>query len=107
MFRRSASLAIPHCKSFAAVPSVSQVLFGHTNRSISLSHESQCEIALIEAPSRPFPDYQQCEVGEKTGLRFAGFVFLTFRGYLASHDSNPYLHRSRIARYNATKCMGN
>ena len=30
-------------------------------------------------------------------------VFLTFRGPLASHDSNPYPHRSRIARYNATK----
>ena len=31
------------------------------------------------------------------------FVFLTFRGPLASHDSNPYPKRSRIARYNATK----
>ena len=40
------------------------------------------------------------------GLGFAMFVFLTFRGPLASHDSNPYPHRSRIARYNATKhCM--
>ena len=37
------------------------------------------------------------------GLCFAMFVFLTFRGPLASHDSNPYPHRSRIARYNATK----
>ena len=40
---------------------------------------------------------------EKTALCFARFVFLTFRGPLASHDSNPYPIRSRIARYNATK----
>ena len=37
------------------------------------------------------------------GLCFAMFVFLTFRGPLASHDSNPYPNRSRIARYNASK----
>ena len=37
------------------------------------------------------------------GLCFAIFVFLTFRGPLASHDSNPYLDRTRIARYDATK----
>ena len=47
MFRRSASLAIPHRKSFAAIPSVSLVLRGHTNRSVKLSHESQREIALV------------------------------------------------------------
>ena len=41
--------------------------------------------------------------GRKTGLCFATFVFLTFRGPLASHDSNLYPNRSRIARYNATK----
>ena len=35
------------------------------------------------------------------GLCFATFVFLTFRGPLASHDSNPHPNRSRIARYNA------
>ena len=39
------------------------------------------------------------------GLCFAIFVFLTFRGPLASHDSNPYPNRSRIARYNATKVL--
>ena len=38
-FRHSASLAIPHRKSFAAIPSISLVLLGHTNRSVSLSHE--------------------------------------------------------------------
>ena len=37
MFRRSASLAIPHRKSFAAIPSVFQAYVGHTNRSVSLS----------------------------------------------------------------------
>ena len=43
MFRRSASLAIPHHKNFAAIPSLSLValLLGHTNRSVSVSHESQ------------------------------------------------------------------
>ena len=44
-------------------------------------------------------------MGEETGLCFAGCVFLTFRGPLASHDSNPYPNRSRIARYNATKLV--
>ena len=43
MFRRSASLAILHRKSFAAIPS----LLGHTNRTVKLSHESQREIALV------------------------------------------------------------
>ena len=47
MFRRSASLAIPHLKSFAAIPSVSLVQLGDTNRSVLLSHESQREIALV------------------------------------------------------------
>ena len=67
MFRRSASLAIPHLKSFAAIPSVSRVHLGHTNRSVSLSHESQREIALVLALSRPIPYYQQGDVGEKNG----------------------------------------
>ena len=40
---------------------------------------------------------------EKRACVSQGFVFLTFRGPLASHDSNPYPNRSRIARYNATK----
>ena len=47
MFRRSASLAILHRKSFAAIPSVSLALLGHTNRSVKLSHESQRQIALV------------------------------------------------------------
>ena len=34
MFRRSASLAIPHLKSFAAIPSMSLVQLGHTNRNV-------------------------------------------------------------------------
>ena len=65
MFRRSASLAIPHLKSFAAIPSVSLALLGHTNRSVFLSHESLREIALAKTLSRPIPYYQQGEVGEE------------------------------------------
>ena len=38
-------------------------------------------------------------------LCFAMSVFLTLRGPLASHDSNPYPNRTRIARYNATKFL--
>ena len=47
IFRCSASLAIPHLKSFVAIPSVSLVQLGHTNRNVFLSHESQCEIAFM------------------------------------------------------------
>ena len=65
MFRRSASLAIPHHKSFAAIPSVSLVLLGHTDRNVKLSHESQRELALVCALSRPIPYYQQGEAGEE------------------------------------------
>ena len=56
-FRCSASLAIPHRKSFATIPSVSPAFLGHTHRNVSSSHESQCEIALVLALSRPIPDY--------------------------------------------------
>ena len=104
MFRRSASLAIPHRKSFAAILSLSLVLFGHTNRNVKLSHESQHEIAPCFGTfktSSLLPTRRSG--GRKTGLCFAGFVYLTFLGLLASHDSNPYPNRSRIARYNATK----
>ena len=109
MFRRSASLAIPHLKSFAAIPSVSLVQLGHTNRNVFLSHESQREIdprlGTFKTNSL-LPTRRKW--GRKMGLCFAMFVFLTFRGPLASHDSNPYPNRSRIARYNATKLtMGN
>ena len=49
MFRRSASLAIPYRKSFAAIIilSISLVNLGHTNCNESVSHESQREIALV------------------------------------------------------------
>ena len=40
---------------------------------------------------------------KKTALCFAEFVFLTFRGAVALHDSNPYRNLSRIARCKATK----
>ena len=88
MFRRSASLAILHRKSFAAIPSISVVLLRDTNRNVKLSHDSQREVA----PS--FGHFQDRLLatkkekwGKKTGLCFARFVFLTFRGPLASHDS--------------------
>ena len=64
-FRRNASLAIPHHTSFAATPSVSWVHLGHTNRNVSVSHESQREVALVSALSGPIPDYQQGEVGKR------------------------------------------
>ena len=69
MFRRSASLAIPHLKSFATILSVSLVQLGHTNRNV-LSHESQWEIALIWALSRPIPYCQHGEMGERHGPVF-------------------------------------
>ena len=47
MFCRSASIAIPHRKSYAAIPCLSLVLLGRTNCSVSLSHESQREIAIV------------------------------------------------------------
>ena len=65
MFRRSASLAILHRKSFAAKLSVSLVLLGHTNRSVKLSHELQRQIALVQSLSRPIPYHQQGEAGEE------------------------------------------
>ena len=70
MFRGSASLAIPHLKSFAAIPSASLVQLGHTNRNVLLSHESQNEIALVEALSRLIPYCQQGEMGERHGPVF-------------------------------------
>ena len=50
MFRHSASLVIPHRKSFTAIPSdgVSLKHLGHTNRNVSVSHESQRDICLLK-----------------------------------------------------------
>ena len=103
MFRRSASLAIPHRKSFAAIPSLSLGSLDtriaasncHTNRSVRLPSFRHFQANSLLQTRR--------SGGRKTRLCFAGFVFLMFRGPLASHDSNPYPNRSRIARYNATK----
>ena len=47
MFRGSASLAIPHLRTFASIPCDSLVLLGHTNRRVSLSYEWQREIVLV------------------------------------------------------------
>ena len=103
MFRRSTSLAIPHRKSFAAILSLSLVLFGtriaasncHTNQSVKLNRLGTFKTNSL-LPTRR-------SGGRKAGLCFAAFEFLTFRGPLASHDSNPYPNCSRFARYNATK----
>ena len=95
---------LPHRKSFAAIPSISPVLFGHTNRSVSLSHASQREVALV---FRHFQDRflttNREKWGKKAGLCFARFVFLAFCEPFGSHDSNPYSNRGRMARCNATK----
>ena len=70
MFRGSASLAIPRRKSFAAIPSASLVLLGHTNRSVSVSHESQHGTALVLPLSRQIPYYQQGDMGGRHGPWF-------------------------------------
>ena len=79
------------------------------------AHESQRQIVhtdrSVKLPSfRHFQDQFLTTSKEKWGKK-NGPVFrkvlcfsnLTFRGPLASHNSNPYPNRSRIARYNATK----
>ena len=65
----------------------------HTNRSVKLPSFRHFQDQFLTTNKR--------SGGRKMGLCFARFVFLTFRGPLASHDSNPYPNRSRIARYNA------
>ena len=80
MFCRSASLAIPHRKTFAATPSVSLVLLGHTNRNVKLTHESEIALGTFKTDSL-LPTRRSG--GRKTGLCFAGFVFLAHRGPLA------------------------
>ena len=110
MFRCSASQAIPHLKSFAAIPSVSLVLLGHTNRNVLVSHELQRGITLIWALSRPILYYQQGEWRDKNGP-----VFRKLRDFDVSQavgiarfesvsESQP--NRSQIAPYNATKFHG-
>ena len=89
-------------QNFAAIPSVSLVLLGHTNRSVKFSHKSQREIPSFRHFQDRFLTTVRKKWGKKTGLCFAGFVFLTFRGPFASDDVNPYLKRSRNARYKAS-----
>ena len=101
-FRSSAALAIPHRKSFAAIPSVSLVLLGariatfrcHTNRSVKLPSFRHFQDRVLSTNREKW--------GQKTGLCFTRFVCLTFHGPFASNGSNPYLNRNRIERYNAT-----
>ena len=47
MFSRGASLAIAHRESFAVIPCVSLVLFGHTNHNVRCHTNSQREFGLF------------------------------------------------------------
>ena len=104
MFRRSASLAIPHLQSLAAIPSVSlgtriAAFSCHTNRSVKLPSFRHFQ--------DQFPTTNKEKWGKKNGPVFRSNVCVfDVRGPLASHDSNPYPNRSRIARYNASDCFG-
>ena len=90
MFCRSASLAIPHLvKSIAAIPSVSAMLLGHTNRNVNLSHESQCEIAFVYAHSRPISDNRQGEGGKQRAFASQGLLFIRNRIATESHETMP------------------
>ena len=107
MFRRSPSLAIPHRKSFAAIPSVSLALLGHTNRNVLVSHTNRS----VKLPSfRHFQDRflttNRKKRREENGPLFRKVcVFLTFCGLWAfgcdsnlqiaaeSHDAMPKMPR--------------
>ena len=65
---------------FAAIQSVSGEHLGHTNRNVSVSRESQCEIALVNKLSRPIPDYQQGELEKKGPLFRKVWAFWRFAG---------------------------
>ena len=66
MFCRSASLAIPYRKARRNTVHLPGTPWAHeSQRFIVTRIESQREIALVEALSRPIPYYQQAEVGEK------------------------------------------
>ena len=62
----------------ATIPSLFRVHLGHTDRNVSVSYESQHEIALVCAPSRTITDYQQGKVENSLGL--ARFCFWRFAG---------------------------
>ena len=83
------------------------MLLGHPDSNVSLLHESQREIALVEALSRPIPDYQQGEVGQKDGPFVhkvcASDVSLVFR--TARFESVSESQPIRLIHYNATKFM--
>ena len=98
MFRCSASLAIPHRKSFAAIPSVSLVHLGtriamfrcHTNRSVELPSFRQTDSLL------PTRRHRGRTLTLKQGLclwRFAGRSHRTIRFRIwtatASHGTMP------------------
>ena len=97
MFRRSASLAIPHLKSFAAIPAVSRVQLGHTKSQRFSCHTNRS----VELPSfRHFQDQflttSKEKWGKNNGPVFRNVcVFDVSRAVGISHDSNPCPNRSR------------
>ena len=104
MFRRSASLAIPHLKSFAAIPSLSLVQLGHTNRSVSCHTNRSVKLPS----SRHFQDQFLTTNKEKWGKKKWACVsqclcFCRFAGRWHRTIRIRIQNRSRIARYNATK----
>ena len=89
MFRRSASLAIPHRKSFAVIPSVSLVLLGHPQRfSVTGIAARNCPRLGTFETDALLPTRRNR--GKIRAFVSQGLCVLTFRGPLASHDSNPF-----------------
>ena len=76
VFRRCASLAIPHRKSFAAVPFFPLVLVGHTNRSVCRCHtNSSMKLPLFKRFQDRFLTTNR-EKWEQNGASFRKVLFL-------------------------------
>ena len=69
------------------------MLLGHTNRSVSLSRESQRDCARLST-FKTDPWLPTGRGGGKKGLCFARLVFLTCRRPFALHDSNLHPNRA-------------
>ena len=69
-FRCNASLAIPHRKSFVAIPSLSLVLLGHTSRSVKLSHERRAKLPSLRHFQDQFLTTNKEKWGKKNGPVF-------------------------------------
>ena len=106
MFRRSASLAIPHHKRFAAILSVSVVLLGHMNRNVFSVHTHRSvKLPLCRHFEDRFPDYQQGEVRETNGPLFRKVCVFDVERAIGIARFKSVSDRSRIARHNATKAL--